>query len=65
MTELTVDASDSLDCTNDDKVILSSFPELFEFVSDLESELDASMDEVLRLDLDYFGSTNHSDTKST
>jgi hypothetical protein len=27
--------------------------------------LDASMDEVLRLDLDYFGSTNHSDTKST
>jgi hypothetical protein len=32
---------------------------------DLESELDASMDEVFRLNSDYFGSSNHSDTKST
>jgi hypothetical protein len=37
---------DSLDYTNDDEVIFSLFPELFEFISDLESELDASMDEV-------------------
>jgi hypothetical protein len=35
------------DCTNgDDEVILSLFPELFEFVSDLESELETSIDEV-------------------
>jgi hypothetical protein len=42
----------SLECTNDDEVILSLFPELFGFVSDLESEMDASMEEVFRLDLD-------------
>jgi hypothetical protein len=34
---------------NDDKVILFLFPELFACVSDLESELDTSMDEVFRL----------------
>jgi hypothetical protein len=46
-TEPTVDTYDSLlDCTNDDEVILSLFPELLEFVCDLESELDASMDEL-------------------
>jgi tetrahydromethanopterin S-methyltransferase subunit B len=39
-----VDSNDSLDCTNDNEVILSLFSELFEFVSDLESELEASMD---------------------
>jgi hypothetical protein len=32
----TVYTDDSLDCTNDDGVILSLFPELFEFDSDLE-----------------------------
>jgi hypothetical protein len=37
--EPTVDTDDSLDYTNDDEVILSLFPELFGFVSDLESEL--------------------------
>jgi hypothetical protein len=41
-------------CTNDDEVILSLFPELFEFVSDLESELETSMDEVFRLNSGYF-----------
>jgi hypothetical protein len=51
-TEPTVDTDDSLDCTNDNEVILSLFPELFGFVSDLESELDASMEEVFRLDSD-------------
>jgi hypothetical protein len=40
---------DSLDCTNDDELILSLFPELSGFVSDLESELDTSMEEVLDL----------------
>jgi hypothetical protein len=44
-----VDTNDSLDCTNEDKVILFIFPELFAFVSDLESELDTSMDEVFRI----------------
>jgi hypothetical protein len=48
MTESTVDTPcDSIDYTNDDEVISVSFPELFAFVSDLESELDASMDEML------------------
>ncbi len=42
-TEPTVDTNGSLDCTNDDEVI---FSELFACVSDLESELDTSMDEV-------------------
>jgi hypothetical protein len=42
------------DCTNgDDEVILSLFPELFEFVSDLESELETSIYEVFRLNSDY------------
>jgi hypothetical protein len=41
-----VDTNDSLDWTNEDEVILFLFPELFAFVSDLESELDTSMDEV-------------------
>jgi hypothetical protein len=45
----TADTNDSLDCTNDDEVILSLFPELFDFASDLKSELEASMDEVFRL----------------
>jgi hypothetical protein len=45
-TEPTVDTNDSLDWTNEDEVILFLFPELFAFVSDLESELDTSMDEV-------------------
>jgi hypothetical protein len=31
-TEPTMDTNDSLDCTNDDEVILSLFPELFEFM---------------------------------
>jgi hypothetical protein len=48
-----VDTNDSLDCTNDDEVILSLFPELLEFVSALESELEASMDEVFRLNSDF------------
>jgi hypothetical protein len=52
-TKLTVDTIDSLDYTDDDEVILSLFPELFEFVSDLESELEATMDKVLRLNSDY------------
>jgi hypothetical protein len=52
-TRPTVDTNDSLDCTNDDEVILSLFPELFEFFSDLESELEASMDKVFRLNSDY------------
>jgi hypothetical protein len=30
------------------KSFLSLFPEIFEFVSDLESELEASMDKVFR-----------------
>jgi hypothetical protein len=48
-----VDTNDSLDCTNDDEVILPLlFPEIFEFVSDVESELEASMD-VFRLNSDY------------
>jgi hypothetical protein len=51
-TEPTADTYDSLDCTNEDDVILFLFPELFAFVSDLESELDTSMDEVFRQDLD-------------
>jgi hypothetical protein len=48
-----VDTNDSLDCTNDDEVILSLLPEIFGFISDLESELDASMEEVFRLNSDY------------
>jgi hypothetical protein len=48
-TEPTVDTNDSLDCTNEDEVILFLFPEIFAFVSDLESELDARMEEVFRL----------------
>jgi hypothetical protein len=51
-TEPTVDTNDSLDCTKEDEVILFLFPELFACVSDLESELNTSMDEVFRLDLD-------------
>jgi hypothetical protein len=44
MTESTVDTlCDSIDYTNADEVISVLFPELFAFVSDLESELDASM----------------------
>jgi hypothetical protein len=48
-----VDTNDSLDCTNANEVILSIFPELFEFVSDLVSELETSMDKVSRLNSDY------------
>jgi hypothetical protein len=51
-TEPTVDTNDSLDCTNEDDIILFLFPELFACVSDLESELDTSMDDVFRLDSD-------------
>jgi hypothetical protein len=47
MTEPIVDTHASLDCANEDDVILSLFPELFEFVCDLKAELDASMDEEL------------------
>ncbi len=47
-----MDTNDSLDCTNEDEVILVLFPELCAFVSDLESELDTSMGEVFRLNLD-------------
>jgi hypothetical protein len=42
-----VDTNDSLDCTNEDEVILSLFPEIFGFVCDLKVELDARMDELL------------------
>jgi hypothetical protein len=53
-TEQTVDTIDSLHYTDDDELILSLFPGLFEFlVSDLESELEASMDEVFRFDSGY------------
>jgi hypothetical protein len=52
-TEPTVDTNNSLDCTNDDEVILTLCPELFEFTSDLESELEANMDEVFRFDSGY------------
>jgi hypothetical protein len=48
-----MDTNDSLDCTNEDDIILFLFPELFAFVSDLESELDTSKDEVFRLNSDY------------
>jgi hypothetical protein len=48
-----VDTNDLLDCTNDDEVTLSLFTELFGFDSDLESELDTRMEEVLRLNSDY------------
>jgi hypothetical protein len=41
-------------CTNDDEVNSSLFPELFAFVSDLESKLDACMEEVFRLNLHYY-----------
>jgi hypothetical protein len=34
-TEPTVETNDSLECTNDDEVILPLFPQLFGFVSDL------------------------------
>jgi hypothetical protein len=47
-TEPTVDTNYSLACTT----LLFLFPELFAFVFDLESELDTSMDEVFRLNLD-------------
>jgi hypothetical protein len=47
-----MDTNDSLDCTNEDDIILFLFPELFAFVSDLESELDTSLDEVFRSDLE-------------
>jgi hypothetical protein len=47
-----MDTNDSLDCTNEDDIILFLFPELFAFVSDLESELDTSLDEVFRFDLE-------------
>jgi hypothetical protein len=50
--EPTVDTNDSLDCTNEDEVISFLFPELFAFVSDLESELDTRMNEVFRLNSD-------------
>jgi hypothetical protein len=54
-TEPTVDTNDSLDCTNDDEVILSLYLESFDFVcSDLESELEANMDEVFRFHSDYY-----------
>jgi hypothetical protein len=46
MTEPIVDTNASLDCANEDDVMLSLFPELFGFVCDLEAELDASMDEL-------------------
>jgi hypothetical protein len=61
-TEPTVDINDSLDCTNEDDVILFSFSELFAFVSDLESELDTSMEEVVRLNLDYCPSVANAPT---
>jgi hypothetical protein len=48
-----VDTNDSLDCTNENEIILFLFPELYAFVSYLESELDTSMDEVFRLNSDY------------
>jgi hypothetical protein len=52
-----VGTNDSLDCTNEDDVILFLFPELFAFLSDLESELlmwiPVWLDEVFRLNSDY------------
>jgi hypothetical protein len=53
MTEPTVDTNASLDCANDDEVILSLFLELFEFICDLKSEWEASMNELFWLDSDY------------
>jgi hypothetical protein len=56
---------------SEDEVILSLFPESFEFICDLKSELEASMDELFWLDSNYnwlsFGSncTNQSDATST
>jgi hypothetical protein len=52
-TEPTMNTNDSFDCTNKDDIILFLFPELLAFVSDLESELDTSMDEVFRLSSNY------------
>jgi hypothetical protein len=46
MTEPIVDTNSSLDCVNEDDVILSLFPDVFEFVCDLKLELDATMDEL-------------------
>jgi hypothetical protein len=48
-----VDTNASLDCANEDDVILSLFPELFDFVCDLELELDTSMDELFQPNSSY------------
>jgi hypothetical protein len=53
MTEPIVDTNASLDCANEDYVILSLFPELFEFVCDLKLELDTSMDELFWPNSDF------------
>jgi hypothetical protein len=53
MTEPIVDTNASHDCVNEDNVILSLFAELFEFVCDLQLELDASMDELFRPNSGY------------
>jgi hypothetical protein len=53
MIEPIVDTNASLDCANEDDVILSLFPELFGFICDLKAELDTSMDELFWPDSGY------------
>jgi hypothetical protein len=53
MIEPIVDTNASLDCANEDDVILSLFPELFGFVCDLKAELDTSIDELFWPDSGY------------
>ena len=48
-----MDTNDSLECTNEDGVILSLFPELFGFICDLKAELDTSMDELFQPNSGY------------
>jgi|JI9StandDraft_2_1071091.scaffolds.fasta_scaffold1332732_1 hypothetical protein len=66
-----VDTYASLDCVNEDDVILSLFPELFGFVCDLKVELDTSMGELFCPNSGYncplvaSNCNNHSDAMST
>ncbi len=52
-TEPTVDTNDSLDCTNENEVLLSLFSKLFGLICDLGAELDASMDELFQPNSGY------------
>jgi hypothetical protein len=67
-----VDINDSLDCTNEDDIILFlAIPRVICIVSDLESELDTSKGGGIFFKTNFrllpFSSncTNHSNTKST